>query len=451
MPPADNDFSQISEQIASGLDDIKTTFVKKLDEERKANEELLKAKADGKAVSELEAKVAALEKATDEAEKKLAEAQKAYDAEIANLKMGATSGGAADEQEEIKQAFYTVLRTGNDSCLDENIKGKLTDVIWKQYNACNKEQKSRDQIKAMLAGIDASGGILVVPPYIEQTILKGLEEDNAIYRMAGKTRISGPVYKRDARTTEAGATWEGETDPWKETSTPQYGQVEIAVHKLIAYPSLSTDLLDDSRINMDAEVLDFTREAFGHKISKAMITGTGVRQPMGLLAYEQILEDKVPEGGMLWGKLGFAKTGAAAGFPSDKTQADCLIDLQGILKSGYHNRAAFFMNRKTSTAIRKFKNSDGDYLWQPSLIAGQPPQLMGSPVYFDAHMPDVAANACPVAFGDISAAMLVVERRGMTVIRDLTTRPGYMRFLIDMRMGAGVRNFEAIKLLKVAA
>lgn len=442
--PADNEFSQLSETVAQGINEIKTSVQKTLAEERKAHEELLAAKADNKAVSELEERLAKQEEAHNKA-------VKAYDEEIANLKLAASSSSPSDETEEIKQSFYQVLRTGNDSRLDEKAKNRLTDVLLKHYNECNSEHKTRDQIKAMLAGIDTTGGLLVVPPFIEQAILKGLEEDHAVYRMAGKTRISGPVYKRDARTTDAGASWEGETDQWKETSTPEYGQIEIAVNKVIAYPSLSLDLLDDSRINMDAEVLDFTREAFGKRISAAMIVGDGKRKPRGLLSYETELEDKVPTGGMIWGKIGFAKTGAAAGFASDKTQADCLIDLQGILKSGYHSRAAFIMNRKTATAIRKFKNTDGDYLWQPSMIAGQPPQLFGSPVYFDAHMPDVAANAFPVAFGDINAALLVVERRGMTVIRDLTTRPGYMRFLIDMRMGAGVRNFEAIKLLKVAA
>lgn len=442
------DFTTLSTQVKQGLEEIKKSVMQTLEDERKANEAMLQAKAEAKAFSEVQEKLERLEKAHDEA-------LKALDKEIADLKVNQVSGKGGDHQEEVKAAFWEVLRTGTDAGLDEGRKNLLADILTKHYNECMDRPKTTDQIKSMLAGVDTSGGFLVVPPYIESSILSGLEESRALYRMARKTRISSPVYKRDARITEAGASWEGEAEKnWPDTATPQYGQIEIAVKKIIAKPSISRDLIEDARINMESEIMDFTRRAFDRKIGRSMIEGNTPRQPRGLLTYDTIEEKKIKDDEMLFGRLGFVKSGAAAGFVAQSgtaNPADCLIDLQTILKQGYLNRASFLMNRRTGAVIRKFKNSDGDYIWQPSLIAGQPADLMGNPVYYDEYMPDVAASAFPIAFGDFSEAMLVVNRRGMTVIRDTISVDGHIVFKMDMRLGAGVQNFEAAKLLKIAA
>lgn len=449
------DFAALSTQVKQGLEDIKRQVMQSLEDERKTNEDLLKAKADGKAFSDLQEKLERMEKAHDEAQANLEKAKKEFDKEIADLKVNQVSGKSGDNQEEVKAAFFEVLRTGNDAGLQEGQKNLLANVLTKHYNQCMDRPKTVDQIKSMLAGVDTSGGFLVVPPFIESSILAGLEESRALYRMARKTRISSPVYKRDARITEAGASWEGEAEKnWPDTATPQYGQIEISVKKIIAKPSISRDLIEDARINMESEIMDFTRRAFDRKIGRAMIEGNTPRQPRGLLTYETIAETKIKDDEMIFGKLGFVKSGNATGFPVDAnnaTSADALIDLQSILKEGYLNRASFLMNRRTGAAIRKFKNKDGEYLWQPSLVAGQPAELMGNPVYYDEYMPDIAANAFPIAFGDFSEAMLVVNRRGMTVIRDTVSVDGHIVFKIDMRLGAGVQNFEAVKLLKIAA
>lgn len=437
------DFKTLSTEVMNTLEDIKKQVHQTLDEERKTNEQLIAAKADNKAFSDLAEKLERLEKAHNDA-------MVAFDKEFQDLKIAQTSAKNNEQDEEVKAAFLEVLRVGNDSTLHENQKTMLADVLTKHYNFCNDKPKSVEQVKSMLAGVDTSGGFLVVPPTIEQSILFNMTESRALYRLARKTRISGPVYKRDARITEAGASWEGEVNDWPDTKTPEYGQIEIAVKKIIAYPTISRDLIEDSRINMEAEVIDFSFRAFERYVGKAMIWGNSPRQPKGLLTYDTVQESKVKEDEMLWGKLGFCKTGNASGFASTG-QGDCLIDLQTILKSGYHNRAGFLMNRKTGGMVRKMKNSDGDYLWQPSLILGEPATLLGNPVYYDEYMPDVAANAFPIAFGDFSEAMLVVNRRGMTIIRDMTSVPGHVKFLIDMRLGAGCWNFEAAKLLKVAA
>lgn len=449
MPENDTmDFTALSTQVKQGIEGIKKDIMATLEAERKTNEELLAAKASQKAFSEVQEKLERLEKAHDES-------LKALDKEIADLKISQTSGKAADNEAEIKAAFFEVLRTGNDAGLPEAQKNLLADVLTKHYNACMDRPKTVDQIKSMLAGVDTSGGFLVVPPYIETSILSGLEEDRALYRMARKTRISSPVYKRDARITEAGANWESEPEKkWPDTATPTYGQIEIPVKKVIAKPSISRDLIEDARINMESEIMDFTRRAFDRTIGRSMILGDTPRQPRGILTYETTEQKKIKDDEMIFGKLGFVKSGSASGFATQTgggDSADCLIDLQTILKQGYANRATWLMNRRTGAMIRKMKNKDGDYLWQPSLIAGQPAELMGNPVYYDEYMPDVAANAFPIAYGDFSEGELVVNRRGMTVIRDTISVDGHIVFKIDMRLGAGIQNYEAVKLLKIAA
>lgn len=441
------EFTSLAEQVKTGIEGLRKEIVNTLESERKTNEEILKNKAEGKAVSELQAKLEKLEKAHDEA-------TKAFDKEVADLKMSASAKDSNGAEAEVKSDFFSVLRTGNYNGLDEGRKNRLAEVICKQIATCEKETKSIDQVKSMLSGIDTSGGVLVVPPMLEASILRFLTESVALYDMAGKTSISGPVYQRDARITRAGALWEGENDDWGNTDTSKYGRIEINVHKLIATPTISRDLLEDSRLNMEAEIMDFTQEAFRDKLSLASVLGTGNRQPKGLLTVDTEKQTKAAD---TYGKLGYAVTGNANGFiarSADNNPADCLIDLQGILKSGYQNRAVWLMNRVTGSTIRKWKDSDGNYLWQPSLTAGVPPMLLGFPVRYDSNMPTAGESTkypFPIAFGDFNTAMLIINRRGLTVIRDMTSKPGHVKFLIDLRIGMGLRNFEAVKLLKVSA
>ena len=438
----DNEFQTLATELKESIQDVAKKLHATLDEERKTFEKIVEGKAEGKAVSDLQEKLARLEEAHDKAKAQ-------YDEELTNLKMSMGSGGSPEgKEEEMKSAFFEVLRSGNNSGLSDRAKGDLLELLTKSYNDWSDQPKSKEQIKSMLSGIDTTGGVLVMPAFLENSVYKFLDENVALYGLAGRTSISSPEYRRDARLSEAGAVWEGESDPWPATKTPDYGSVEIKVNKLIAMPSISRDLLEDARINMEAEIMDFTRDAFSKAMAYALIHGSGVRQPHGILEYPTIPQSKAEN---TWGKIGYAVTTDASGFKNDETRADCLIEMQSILKAAYGDRAGWLMNRKTGTTIRKFKNSDGDYLWQPSLTAGQPANLLGSPVYYDANMPDVAANKFPIAYGDFNSALLIVNRRGMTVIRDLTSRPGHVKYLIDMRLGAGIRNFDAIKLLKVAA
>jgi len=130
---------------------------------------------------------------------------------------------------------------------------------------------------------------------------------------------------------------------------------------------------------------------------------------------------------------------------------DILVELIYALKAGYRQNAAFVMNRKTQALIRKFKDSGGSYLWQPPASAGAPATLMGFPVVEAEDMPDVAANAFALAFGDFKRGYLVVDRAGVRVLRDPYSAKPYVLFYTTKRVGGGVQDYDAIKLLKFAA
>ena len=144
------------------------------------------------------------------------------------------------------------------------------------------------------------------------------------------------------------------------------------------------------------------------------------------------------------------KTGQADGF-SVADPADALINLIYAIRSGYRANAHFVMNRATQRVIRKFKDGDGNYLWQPSLAAGQASTLLGFPVAESEDMPDIAADSLPIAFGDFQRGYLIVDRIGIRVLRDPYSNKPYVMFYTTKRVGGGIQDFSAIKLLKVAA
>jgi HK97 family phage major capsid protein len=152
----------------------------------------------------------------------------------------------------------------------------------------------------------------------------------------------------------------------------------------------------------------------------------------------------------VWGKLGYVASGLAGGFAASNP-SDALVDLVYALKAGYRQNAAFVMNRKTQAAIRKFKDTGGSYLWQPPSLAGGRASLMTFPLVEAEDMPDVATNSLSIAFGDFRRGYLVVDRSGVRVLRDPYSAKPYVLFYTTKRVGGGVQDFDAIKLMKFAA
>ena len=148
-----------------------------------------------------------------------------------------------------------------------------------------------------------------------------------------------------------------------------------------------------------------------------------------------------------WAKIGYIATGVDGALPA-ADPSDILIDLVYALKSGYRQNANWVMNRKTQAAIRKLKDDDGNYLWQPPAMPGARAMLMGFPLVEAEDMPDIASDETPIAFGDFARGYLVVDRTGVRVLRDPYSAKPYVLFYTTKRVGGGVQDFDAIKLLK---
>jgi HK97 family phage major capsid protein len=175
------------------------------------------------------------------------------------------------------------------------------------------------------------------------------------------------------------------------------------------------------------------------------VNGDGTNKPKGFLSYTT-----VANASWAWGSLGYIASGAAGAFASSNP-SDALVDLIYALKAGYRQNGNFVMNRKTQAAIRKFKDSTGNYLWQPPSVAGGRASLMTFPLLEAEDMPDVAANSLAIAFGDFRRGYLIVDRMGVRVLRDPYSAKPYVLFYTTKRVGGGVQDFDAIKLMKFAA
>ena len=182
--------------------------------------------------------------------------------------------------------------------------------------------------------------------------------------------------------------------------------------------------------------------AFAEQESAAFISGDGVNKPRGFLDYP-VADEAI----WSWGNLGYMPTGVSGAFQASNA-SDTLIETIYALKAGYRQNANWVMNRKTQAEIRKLKDVDGNYLWQPPAAAGERAMLMGFPLVEAEDMPDIAANSLSIAFGDFSRGYLVVDRMGVRVLRDPYSAKPYVLFYTTKRVGGGVQDFDAIKLIR---
>ena len=300
------------------------------------------------------------------------------------------------------------------------------------------------ETKSMSAGSNADGGYLV-PSELEHEIGQRLAAISPIRAIASVREISGGIYKKPFMTAGPGTGWVGETDSRSQTTSPTLDALSFPAMELYAMPAATATLLDDSAVNIDEWIASEVELTFAVQEGAAFVNGDGSSKPKGFLNY-----DTVANTSWVWGKLGTVATGTSAAFP-DTDPSDVLVDTIYALKAGYRQNGAFVMNRKTQAMIRKFKDTGGAYLWQPPAQAGGRASLMTFPLVEAEDMPDIAANSLSIAFGDFKRGYLIVDRLGVRVLRDPYSAKPYVLFYTTKRVGGGVQDFDAIKLVKFAA
>ncbi|MEL6662088.1 MAG: phage major capsid protein [Pseudomonadota bacterium] len=306
---------------------------------------------------------------------------------------------------------------------------------WQRYLRSGDESGlARLDTKSLNTGTDEQGGY-VAPPELDRLIEARLQAASPMRSIATVRQTSSGVYRKPVGL-GAAASWAGETDARVETTSPNLALLDFPTGELYAMPAATQTLLEDSYADVDAWLADEVEVAFSAQESAAFISGDGVGKPKGVLDYT-IVDDASHS----WGQIGSV--------PGDFTvvdPADQLIDLIYAPKSQFRANGRFVMNRRTVSIIRKFKDADGRYLWQPG-TGGEGATILGYPVTEIEDMPDIGAGASAIAFGDFRRGYLIVDRQGSRVLRDPFSAKPYVLFYTSKRVGGGVQNFDAIKVM----
>jgi HK97 family phage major capsid protein len=300
------------------------------------------------------------------------------------------------------------------------------------------------ELKAGLSTASNSAGY-VVPEQTERAIERRLMAGSPMREIATVRTVGAGVFRKPVSTAGVASGWVAETAARPETDPATLALLEFPSADLYANPAATQSLLDDALIDLDEWLAAEVEDAFAAQETAAFVTGDGVNKPKGFLSYPIVADASA-----VWGEIGYVASGAAGAF-SGTSPTDRLIDLVYAPKAQYRPNGRFVMNRKTVSAVRKFKDADGNYIWQPAQRAGETASLLGYRVTEIETMPDVAANSAAIAFGDFQRGYLIVDRAGVRVLRDPYSAKPYVLFYTTKRVGGGVQNFDAIKVMKFAA
>ncbi|MFB9951348.1 phage major capsid protein [Rhizobium puerariae] len=338
----------------------------------------------------------------------------------ARPQLGGGGGEMSAEVMEHKAAFDAYVRRGEEGSLREL------------------------EAKAFSAGTGADGGYLV-PPQTDAEIGRRVSVISPMRALSTVRTVSSAVLKKPFATAGLSTGWVAETAARPQTGTPQLAELSFPTMELYAMPAATQALLDDSAVDIEAWIASEVDIVFAEQEGDAFVRGDGLNKPKGFLSYTT-----VAEASWSWGNIGYIATGTGGGWKVTGP-SDTLVEIVYTLKAGHRQNGTFMMNRRTQGDIRKFKDADGNYLWRPPASAGQPASLMGYPIAEAEEMPDVGAGSLSVAFGDFRSGYLVVDRAGVRILRDPYSAKPYVLFYTTKRVGGGVQNFEAIKVVKFAA
>ncbi len=295
--------------------------------------------------------------------------------------------------------------------------------------------------KALSTAVASDGGVLVSPQAADR-IRTILLSNASIRAVASVVTVEGASLDMLIDRGEIGAGWATETANATETTTGTLEKINVALHELAAQPKASQRLLDDVAFDVEAWLAERIAERFARAEAGAFVSGNGVDKPRGFLSYTN-----VPNGSWAWGQIGYVPTGVAGAL----TSIDPLVDLVYSLGAQYRARGTFVMNSRTTAVLRKLKDADGRFLWSDGLGGGEPARLMGYRVLICEDMPDIAANSLSIAFGDFQSGYTIAERPDLRVLRDPYSAKPHVLFYATKRVGGGVTDFAAIKLLRFAA
>jgi HK97 family phage major capsid protein len=320
--------------------------------------------------------------------------------------------------------------------------------------AFNAYFRKGDVQAALSTGSDPDGGF-AVPVELDKTILDLLRNAAPIRQLANVITVSTPNYQKLVNKHGLVTGWVGETDARPETGTNALALMTPFMGELYANPAATQAMLEDAFFNVEAWLATEVQAEFASAENTSFTTGNGVAKPKGILGYTTAL---TVDASRAFGTVQHIATGEAAIFKvptATISPADCLIDTIYALKAGYRQGSSWMINSLTTAAMRKFKDTVGNYIWSPpsvgGVINGQAGTLLGYGIVNNEDMPDIGANALVAAFGDFRRGYTIVDRIGSTVLRDPFTNKPYVHFYTRKRVGGMVTDSNAFKLVKVCA
>jgi HK97 family phage major capsid protein len=293
-----------------------------------------------------------------------------------------------------------------------------------------------------------SDGGFAVPEQLDREIEKLIRDISPVRAVANVVTVGTSDYKKLVNRNGISSGWVGETAVRPETNTSSFSEIAPPMGEIYANPMVSQQSLDDMFFNVEAELQAQLVEEFAVREGAAFITGSGTNQPRGFLS---VTTAATADSARAFGTIEHVATGVAGDWAASNP-ADAFFRVVGALKAGYRNGAVWMMNKSVMFEALRFKDTTGQYLWQPSLQdSGLSIRLLGFPVAEAEDMPVKAANSLSVAFGNFRRGYTIVDRMGMRMLRDPYTNKPYVGFYTTKRVGGTVVNSEAIKVLRFAA
>ena len=401
------ELKEILENIGKSFEEYKRTNDARFEELKKGT---------GNA-GEYEAKLAKIEEDLQKKEKQLS------DLEAKMNRPGFAGISPADQvKSEHKKAFDKFVRKG--------ITDGLADL----------------QLKAVQVGVDADGGY-AVPEEMSQTIYSMLEAHSPMRAVCDVRTVGTEDIKQLVDIGGVTSGWVAETDTRPGTNAPQLAVVTPTFGEIYAQPSATQKAIDDIFFDVESWLTTSIEREFAKQENIAFTVGNGTNKPKGLLAAAMATTD---DDTRALGTFQYLKTGIAAGMPATNP-SDLLIDVVSALKSRYYGDAKFMMNRQTLATLRKWKDGQNNYLWQPGLQSGEPNSILGFPYVYNDDFPSIGANALCLAFGDFREAYIILDRVGIRLLRDPYTNKPYVNFYVTKRVGNMILNTEAVKFIKCEA
>ena len=424
--------------VAEALDKINTAF----SEYKQTNDQRIEAIKAGKSTADLDAKLARMDEAMNSLSEQKSRLEKV---ETKLARPGAFSGADREQREsqeatEYKEALYDWIRQPRDFQREQRMQ-QTFQALEAKNNAGNREQRATQAA----VGNNAAGGY-ALPEVIERTIARLSADISPIRQIATVRQVGSTDYKELFDIGGAGFEWLGETDTRNQTDTPNLVEVAPTFGMASAKPQASEESLDDLFFNVEDWLTSSASESMAVGEGAAFIRGDGVKKPTGILGGPAPVA--AGDAARAFGTLQYIASGQAAALPSNP---EVFMDMVYALRARYRNNAQWLTSKLILAAMRKYKDGDGRYLWQPALTAGQPATFLGYGITEAEDMPALAANSFPLAFGDFKEGYLICDRVGMRITRDEITTPGFVKFYVRKRVGGKLRNTQAIKLLKVAA